>query len=217
MSTVIKAGTNARSIQGVAFNFEDMNQQAGKYLDQVRQQAAEIVAAATREAEAVRRKAEEEGRQAAMRAVERVLDDKVGKRMETLLPALRAAVEGLQNARHDWLRHWERSSVHLATAIAGRVLRRELPRHPEVTLELIAEALELAAGSSQIRIHLNPADHETLGGQVKQLAAEISRSGPAQIIADPQVSPGGCRVETLHGTIDQRFEAQLARIEQELT
>ena len=29
-------------------------------------------------------------------------------------------------------------------------------------------------------------------------------------------NPGGCRIETLHGSIDQQFEAQLARIEEEL-
>jgi flagellar biosynthesis/type III secretory pathway protein FliH len=37
------------------------------------------------------------------------------------------------------------------------------------------------------------------------------------VVADPQVSLGGCRVETRFGVIDQQFEAQLARIEQELT
>jgi flagellar assembly protein FliH len=40
---------------------------------------------------------------------------------------------------------------------------------------------------------------------------------PAEMIADPEISPGGCRIETLHGAIDQQFESQLARIEEELT
>ena len=38
----------------------------------------------------------------------------------------------------------------------------------------------------------------------------------AEIIAEASVSPGGCRVETRFGTIDQTFEAQLARVEEEL-
>ena len=36
-------------------------------------------------------------------------------------------------------------------------------------------------------------------------------------MADPEIARGGCRVETRFGTIDQQFEAQLARIEEELT
>ena len=40
--------------------------------------------------------------------------------------------------------------------------------------------------------------------------------GETQIVADAAISPGGCRVETRFGAIDQTFEAQLARVEEEL-
>ena len=93
----------------------------------------------------------------------------------------------------------------------------EARQTPEITLTLLREALELAAGSTHLRIHLNPADHETLGPQAETLIAEFSSLGPAKLVADPQVTPGGCRVETRFGIIDQQFEAQLARIEEELT
>ena len=39
----------------------------------------------------------------------------------------------------------------------------------------------------------------------------------AEIVADPAITLGGCRVETRFGIIDQQFEAQLKRIEEELT
>ena len=37
------------------------------------------------------------------------------------------------------------------------------------------------------------------------------------IVADPEITTGGCRVETQFGMIDQQFEAKLERIEEELT
>ena len=74
----------------------------------------------------------------------------------------------------------------------------------------------MAAGSTQIQLRLNPADHAALAGQVKTLVAQTARAGGAEVIADPAISPGGCRVDTRLGSIDQQFEAQLARIEQEL-
>ena len=39
--------------------------------------------------------------------------------------------------------------------------------------------------------------------------------GDAELVADPAITPGGCRVETRFGVIDQQFETQLARIEEE--
>ena len=75
----------------------------------------------------------------------------------------------------------------------------------------------MAAGSTQIQVRLHPTDHAALGGQVQTLVAELARGGGAEVIADPAISPGGCRVDTQFGSIDQQFEAQLARIEEELS
>ena len=79
------------------------------------------------------------------------------------------------------------------------------------------EALELAAGEDHLRLHLNPADHETLGPRVTLLIKELSGLATPEVVADPAITRGGCRVETRFGVIDQQFEAQLARIEEELT
>ena len=43
-------------------------------------------------------------------------------------------------------------------------------------MALIREALELAAGSAQIRLHLNPEDHKALGGQVRVAGERDVRS-----------------------------------------
>jgi flagellar assembly protein FliH len=100
--------------------------------------------------------------------------------------------------------------------MAGRIVRSELQRRPEITLTLVREALELAAGSPGIRLHLNPEDHKTLGTQVSSLISAMSGIGSAEIVSDATISRGGCRVETRFGTIDQQFESQLKRIEEEL-
>lgn len=217
MSTIIKATDRNAAVHGVAFNFDDMAAKAGQYLDKVRAEAARIVARAEKDAEAVRRRAEVEGRQAGQRAVEETVRQQLGQQLATLMPALEQAVQDIRHAKQDWLTHWEKSAVHVAAAIAGRLVRRQVPKLPEVTLTLLREALELAAGSSELRIQLNPADHEALKPQVQALVQELSGLGAAEVVADPRVSPGGCRVQTRFGAIDQQFEAQLARIEEELT
>jgi len=213
MSTIIRATDRNRGTHGVVYNFEDMAGQANRYLEKVRAEAGRIVVQAQQEAAAVTARAVQEGRDIGRREIEQM----VAKQLGTVLPALKQAVDDIRHAKQAWLTHWEAGAVHLAAAIAGRLVRRELPRQPEITLDLVREALELAAGHSQLRIHLNPADHQSIGSQAELLLRELSTLTEAEIVPDDAVTPGGCRVETRFGIIDQQFEAQLKRIEEELT
>jgi flagellar assembly protein FliH len=64
---------------------------------------------------------------------------------------------------------------------------------------------------------LNPTDYQTLQPQVEMLVRELAGLGQVEVSSDPAISPGGCRVETQFGVIDQQLETQLRRIEEELT
>lgn len=213
---VIKAGDH-QTAQCVPFNFEDMAQQANRYLEKVRAEAARIVAQANKEAADIRRQAEAEGRQAGQQAMAEMVRQQLGQQLATLLPALRQVIQQLQEARQAWLRHWEKRTVHLAAQIASRIIRRELTHQPDIPLQLIREALELAMGSSQIRLLLNPTDYQTLQPQVEMILREFAVLGEVEVVADPAISPGGCRVETQFGLVDQQLQTQLRRIEEELT
>jgi flagellar assembly protein FliH len=221
MATIIKRDApvhgSGPAIRHVAYDLTDMAAEADGYLGGVRREAGKIVEQARRDADAVRQDAESAGRRAAEEAIERILDEKVARQMKTLTPALQAAVEQIRDARQDWLRHWEQSAVHLSAAIAGRLVRGELSRRPEISVTWIREALELAAGAGELAIHLNPDDKAALERQTSQLAAAVHPTATARLVADEAISPGGCRVVTEFGSIDMQLEAQLERIEQELS
>jgi len=216
MTTIIKATDHGAAIQRIAFNFDDMAERANRYLDEVREQAKEILAKAAEDGQRIRKQAEEAGRRAGEQKVDEKLDQKVGQQMQTLLPALRQAIEDIQHARHAWLTRWEQQGVHVAAAIAARVIRRELAATPVISLDLLREALDLAGGGGRLRVRLSPPDHAALGAQASRLVEQCARLAPAEIIADESITPGGCRVETEFGAVDQTIEAQLKRIEEEL-
>jgi flagellar assembly protein FliH len=221
MATIIRKDGACQSPSGrteasVAFNFCDMRGQADDYLKTVQHEAAKIIQQAHQQAEQIRRQAEVAGRKAAEAAVERILDEKVARRMDTLLPALEQLTEQLNDARGELQRHWERSAVKVATAIAKRIIRREIASHPEIALEIISDTLRLAAGTAEITLRVNPTDYENLGSQINRLAATLCKLTPSEIVADAGITPGGCRVETKFGEMDQTIESQLKRIEQDL-
>lgn len=217
MSTVIKASEHKGVASHVAFNFDDMSKQAEGYLEQIRVKAARLVTAAQEEAAAIRKKAEAEGRTAGQAEVERLTNEQVAAQLQTAIPAVKAAVGELNKARDASLLAWEQRAIHLACAIAGRIVRREISQSPEITLTLVREALSMAVGSPQLRLCMNPNDLQALKDHLEPLKQELNRGSQAEIVADPQVTPGGCRIDTSFGTIDQQIEAQLQRIEEELT
>lgn len=213
MSGIIRATEKHRTAQYPAFNFEDMAARANQYLDGVRGEARKIVAQAQREAAGIKQRAKAEGYEAGQQQVVEI----VRSQLASVLPALRQAVQDVEQARQAWLAHWEGAAIHVATAIAGRIVRREITETPAFATEKLREALELAAGASHLRIRLNPADHAAMDGQADVLAKDLAPLATCEITPDVNITPGGCRVETSFGFIDQQIEAQLARIEEELT
>lgn len=221
MATIIKresqqyaSGTELRDI---AYDLTDMAGQADAYLQQVRAEAAKIVQQAETEAANIRQQSEEAGKQAAESAIERILDEKVAQQMKSLTPALAVAVKQVEDSRQDWLRHWESSATRLACEIAARIIRREIESEPEIALQWVRDALQMAAGSAEITVRLSPADHETLGPQVQQLVEVFQSTATAQIVSDPSIAPSGCRVETEFGSVDNQLETQLERLQEELS
>ena len=219
MAAVIKAGKilpSGTSVQHAEFNFEDISANASQYLDTVRKKVAQIVAQAQQQSQQIAAQAAERGRQAAREAAQKAALEDLKSKWQTLAPALQQAIAETVQQRSSWLRNWEQQVIHLAVAIAERLVRGELSRRPDIPQQWIREVLELASSSHTLTLRLNPADYEALGPLRETLASEFGNLSPTHILADPQVTPGGCRVDTQFGYIDQQVSTQLARIEEEL-
>lgn len=216
MATIIKTTTREETARPTAFNFDDMSAKANVYVQQVREQAAKILADARKEAEQIRRQAEIDGLKTAQKQMQAQVEAETARRMQTVLPAVQAVAAELKNSKSAWQAHWEATGVRLATRIAERILRTQLPQHPDLPLTLVREALELSVSADGVRVLLNPADHQHLGRQVEMLAKELAATGGVEIIADARIGLGGCKIDTRHGSIDQQLAVQLQRIEEEL-
>ena len=142
-----------------------------------RAEAAEIVAAAESQAADIRRQAAEAGCKAAMQEFEKT----VAVQLAPAIEAFGQAVAELRHEKQAWISHWETGAVRLAAAIAARIIRREVRQQPEITLALVREALDLAAGSPNVRLHLSPEDYKSLGSQVRALIDAISALGDAEV------------------------------------
>ena len=212
MATVIRATDAKLGTATVAFNFDDMAAEAQGRFHRVRAEAVKIVARAQQESGDIRRRAELEGRQAAGQA----LDQVVQKHLATVLPALGRVIKDIDDAKQAWLTIGSRASCNWRPPSPSGSARRidpaagnppeAGPRGPGVGRRQLADP------------HPPPSPGSPdVGGARADVGAGISPLAGAELVADEGISRGGCRVETRFGAIDQQFEAQLARIEEELT
>lgn len=184
-------------------------------VEQARREADEILARAHEEAAAIRAAAAAEGHAeglatAALAAPAPSADPRPAATLESLEAQL-------AQLRHEWLHRWEGAIIPLAAAIATRIVRRAVAASPEITLDLVREALELAASGGRVRVLLHPDDLRELGAALRQLEPHFGRFVSVEWLAHDALDRGDCQVLTEHGEIDQRFATQLARIVEELT
>lgn len=218
---VIKAGEfRHNEAQQIPYNFEDLSARAKSYLDDVRAQARAIIEQAQQEGEQIRKQAEAEALAAAERTMRQRVEQQarqlVKQHVETSLPALQQAIHAVYETRNAWLARWETQAVGLARAIAEKLIRGELSFQPDIPLRLVKESLELASGSPQLRLRFHPADHALLADSAQELAAQVAPLAELELVADAKIAQGSCMLETEYGHIDQTWEAQLRRIEEEL-
>lgn len=135
----------------------------------------------------------EQGRQEAFAQTRAELDERLA-RLEQLMGELLQPVRRHQEAVAD-------SLTGLVTTLARVVVKRELQLDSSVIRRVVREALDsLPPEAENIRIHVHPDDLEP----VHEIAGTLEAA--ATVVADPQLTPGGCRVETRHSRVDFSVE-----------
>ncbi|MDR0871095.1 MAG: hypothetical protein LBN39_09930 [Planctomycetaceae bacterium] len=157
--------------------------------------------------------------QAAIDYAEKIRNEaavQLGTKLETLFPAMQSMLGQLETAKQSFLQLWEQSAVQVAASIAERAVARNLPEMVDVPLKLLREALELGAGSTAIKVRLNPDDYETLQPQMDLVVNQMCGTAKTEIVPDGRITPGGCVLETAMGVIDNQIESRIERMMQEL-
>lgn len=96
--------------------------------------------------------------------------------------------------------------AQLATLIASRVVGRELQLTPALIVQTVREAAAaLPAATRELRVHVHPDDLVLL----RELGAAEEHW---QLLADPTLARGDCRLESERSRLDARVETRLAAV-----
>ncbi len=103
----------------------------------------------------------------------------------------------------------EKELVHLSISIASQLIRREIKIDPGQIIAVIREAVNvLPVAAQKLTLHMHPEDAEL----VRSSLAIDDVSPPWNIIEEPLITRGGCRVKTEVSSIDATVENRLAAI-----
>jgi flagellar assembly protein FliH len=97
----------------------------------------------------------------------------------------------------------------LALCVGKQLARRELRIDPAQVAAIVRETIALLpANSRDVRVVLHPADAAVLRDRLAPASAESAW----QLLEDPVMGRGGCRVLSEHVRIDASFESRVAAI-----
>ncbi len=100
----------------------------------------------------------------------------------------------------------EAQLLQLVSIIAQQVIRRELKASPGEIVAVVRESLaQLPVAAREVRVRLHPDD----AALVREALGKPGGEQGWQIIEDPVITPGGCRVVTDTSRIDATVESRL--------
>ena len=117
--------------------------------------------------------------------------------------------------RRELHRVAEQDLVELAFRVAAQILGREVERDPAVVTNVVRTALESARGRRNIVVHIHPEDAQLV---------ELSRDRLESVVEgtrihfdlDPDITRGGCIIDTEGGQIHAELSSQLTALQKKL-
>lgn len=146
---------------------------------------------------------------------ERALSEQLLQQRAELIELQNGVLAALQNALPGVIRECEAALVELALE-AARKLVAGLPVSAEMVEAVVREALAQAEAGGELEVQLHPEDLATLRRVNSPLLVAHQPDGRLRLVESPEVSRGGCLVQTRFGVIDGRRETKLALLKQTL-
>ncbi|MEX2031947.1 MAG: FliH/SctL family protein [Dehalococcoidia bacterium] len=194
-------------LSGIVGGTPEETQEATSIVEEAQRRAEDLVRQAAREASSIRERAQQSGydlgyRQGSLEARAQLAD--------ALSLAQRVAAEGAA-VRGELLRRSEREMVEIVIAGLRSILGEWATHEPALVQQTVRRALERAGSQNVVRVRLHADEAE----RVVAFMTESTSEPPAfEVFPDGSIGLGGCVIDTTHGRVDARLDAQLDVIAQ---
>ncbi|GAB2721901.1 flagellar assembly protein FliH [Paenibacillus thermoaerophilus] len=106
--------------------------------------------------------------------------------------------------------------VELSTAIAEKIIAKQLTIEPDWIIDLVRTQLARRKENGMISLYVSPKQYAFVEAARDELLMAIDSQAELAIVPDPSVQDNGCVIRSAFGSIDARIATQLEEIKQAL-
>jgi flagellar assembly protein FliH len=132
------------------------------------------------------------------------------RRLAEQAERIKDAIDKFTEERRSYFGRVESDVVHLALAIAGKILHREAQVDSLLIATLVSIAVNKLHDGSHVTVRVGAADVE----RWSEFFANPSNGSTVQVVQDTHLAAGDCILETDLGSANFGIEAQLKEVEQ---
>jgi flagellar assembly protein FliH len=146
----------------------------------------------------------------AVAATEKRLREEYEARSAAEAAKIRHALEQFLDERKNYFSRVESDVVHLALAIAAKILHREAQVDPMLVAALVRVAVDKLHDGSSVSVRISPAR----AGKWREYLANPLNGSTVSVVEDAHLGPDDCILETDLGSANFSIDAQLKEVEQ---
>ncbi len=157
----------------------------------------------------------EEGQQQAFEEAKKKFSSESAQTIESLNNVL----QEFAGSKDKLLWRAEQDTTALALDIAAKVIKRKISESPDnadVTVDNVKAALELIVRNTDVIVKINPGHLKHLEKMASKNKQDLGKFNSIRFEPDESITLGGCEVITEHGRVNGRLERQIERITEQL-
>lgn len=117
-----------------------------------------------------------------------------------------------EDIRRQMFHNTEEELISLAVEIAEKLVCNQLNAHADAIMDIAQSVILQAVDCQQVVIYVAPQEAAKLESRKEEISTQLYSAKRVQIISDPNIRNGGCRIETEQGVIDATVEAMLSEL-----
>ncbi|EXX91384.1 flagellar biosynthesis protein [Paenibacillus darwinianus] len=142
--------------------------------------------------------------------------EETARQWDSRMQEARTLLEQAYRMKEQIIQEAEPFLVELSTAIAEKIIGKQLTVSPELSVELARKALSRRREQGAITLCVAPSQLQFVQAAREELSLAIDSQAELHILPDGSVKDQGCVVRSSFGSIDARIDTQLEEIKREL-
>lgn len=136
--------------------------------------------------------------------------------VQILTEQMKSMLNSLSIQAESIIEYHEQEILKLVIKIARKIIDTEVSLNPEIVLNVLKNSLNFLNEKEEIKVLVNSNDWTIVKDNLKKLSLTIDLPENIEIISNPNIAQGGCRIDFKAGSIDADLETQFAEIQRKL-